>query len=301
MAQKTSKEFKVGLLILIGIAVLAGSLYWLQGYKLESNAYLVQVKFEDVGTLAVGDKVAVSGVHKGKVNDMTLADDGVVVNLLIYRDVELRSDATFRIRNMGVMGERYIAIDPGSADQSLNTDQVIQGDYDIGIPEVMGMIGEVVAELKKTLVEVRTAVGPESTFERLNNTLANLEQITATMAGFLRENRSRLDTTAANMLQASEDIRDILESNAGRVDSTMDRFDRASVGFESFVNNLDSLSQATRRIARAINEGDGTLQAMLEDRRLYDDLRKTADDLDDLILDIRSNPEKYINLKFELF
>jgi hypothetical protein len=39
----------------------------------------------------------------------------------------------------------------------------------------------------------------------------------------------------------------------------------------------------------------------MEDRRLYDDLRKAADNLDDLVSDIRANPRKYINLKFELF
>jgi len=40
---------------------------------------------------------------------------------------------------------------------------------------------------------------------------------------------------------------------------------------------------------------------LLEDRRLYDDLRHTADNIDDLIQDIRDNPRKYINLKVELF
>ena len=301
MAQKSSKEFKVGILILVGLAILAGSLYWLQGYKLESNAYVVRVHFEDVGTLSVGDKVAVSGVHKGKVNQMTLAHDGVIVELLIYNDVMLHSDATFRIRNMGVMGERYIAIDPGTSPLPLDTSKVLPGDYDVGIPEVMGMIGEVVSELKQTLQDVRSAMGPESTIDRLNKTLANLERVTGTMANFLSENRSRMDTTALNMLEASKDVRRMLQGNVHLVDSTMMRLDRASIGFESFVNSLDTLSIATRRLARAFNEGDGTLQAMLEDRRLYDDLRKTADDLDDLILDIRQNPRKYINLKFELF
>ncbi|MDX9858814.1 MAG: MlaD family protein [candidate division Zixibacteria bacterium] len=301
MAPKSSKEFKVGLLILIGIIMLAVSLYWLQGYKLESNAYVVRVHFEDVGTLSVGDKVAVSGVHKGKVNAMALSDTGVVVELLIYQDVVLRSDATFRIRNMGVMGERYIAIDPGAAPDFLETSGILPGDYDVGIPEVMGMIGEVVSELKLTLQDLRTAMGPESTIDRLNKTLGNLESVTATMASFLADNRSRMDTTALNMLEASRDVRRIVSGNVQIIDSTLTRFNRASVGFEAFVNTLDSLSNATRRLARAFNEGDGTLQALLEDRRLYDDLRRTADDLDDLILDIRQNPDKYINLKFELF
>ncbi|MCB2231127.1 MCE family protein [bacterium] len=301
MAQKSNKEFKVGLLILLGIVVVVGSLYWLQGYKLESNAYSLRVHFDDVGTLSVGDKVAVSGVHKGKVNAMSLDKVGVVVQLLIYQDVRLRADATFRIRNMGVMGERYIAIDPGTSPEPLDTIGVLPGDYDVGIPEVMGMIGEVVAELKATLQDIRGAMGPESTMDKLHRTLANLERVSSVMATFLSENSSRLDSTSINMLESSREIRRMLAGNAEQVDSTVARLDRASVGFEEFVGGLDSLSIATRRLARAVNEGDGTLQALLEDRRLYDDLRQTADDLDDLILDIKQNPRKYINLKFELF
>ena len=62
-------------------------MYWLQGYKLERNAQLIKVRFDDVGTLAAGDKVNVSGVHRGKVNRLTLGEYGVEVELLIYRDL----------------------------------------------------------------------------------------------------------------------------------------------------------------------------------------------------------------------
>ena len=40
---------------------------------------------------------------------------------------------------------------------------------------------------------------------------------------------------------------------------------------------------------------------LFEDRRLYDDLRKTADNIDDLITDIRENPQKYLSVKVKIF
>ena len=64
---------------------------------------------------------------------------------------------------------------------------------------------------------------------------------------------------------------------------------------------LDSIAATARRFAEVLDDGDGTLQLFLEDRRLYDDLRSTADNIDDLITDIRENPSKHINLKLELF
>jgi hypothetical protein len=40
---------------------------------------------------------------------------------------------------------------------------------------------------------------------------------------------------------------------------------------------------------------------LMQDRRLYDDLRRTAGSLDDLVKDIREHPKKYLNVKVELF
>lgn len=301
MARETNVEFRVGVIILIVILIMAWSLYWLQGYKLESNSQLVKVWFDDVGTLSVGDKVTVNGVHRGKVDKLYLTEGGVIVELRIYQDVILRQDATFRIRNMGVMGERYIAISPGMDSTALDTEALAKGLYDTGIPELMGTLGEMTRELKLMVSTLRKTVASDTSLERFNNTVKNLERSSNAIASYLTRNESKLDKTAENFLQASSKLNRLLAGKEERVDSTLSRIERASIGLEEFVVGLDTLSHAARRLATSITEGDGTVQAMLEDRRLYDDLRKTADDLDDLILDIRENPSRYIKLKVEIF
>jgi len=301
MARETNVEFRVGVIILIVLILLAWSLYWLQGYKLEANSQVVKVFFEDVGALSIGDKVTVNGVHKGKVNQLYLADGGVVVELQIYQDVELRQDATFRIRNLGVMGERYVAVRPGADSARYDPQVIAQGQYDTGIPEVMGTLGEMTSELRTMVASLRQTVASDTSLQRFNQTVANFEQASASLVRYLENNESKLDETADNFLQASTKLNRLLAGKNERVDSTLDRFDRASLRFESFVSTLDTLSMATRRLANSITEGDGTLQAMLEDRRLYDDLRKVADDLDDLILDIRENPSRYLRINIEIF
>jgi phospholipid/cholesterol/gamma-HCH transport system substrate-binding protein len=77
--------------------------------------------------------------------------------------------------------------------------------------------------------------------------------------------------------------------------------DNISARLETVIADLEHVSKTAREFADNLNHGDGTLQMMVDDRRLYDDLRKTADNLDDLINDIRENPKKYIQLKVELF
>lgn len=121
------------------------------------------------------------------------------------------------------------------------------------------------------------------------------------LAKYVSRNESKLDQTAQNFLNASADLSKMLARNSSLVDSSVQRFDRVTGQLELFVKQLDTLAQSARTFADALNNGDGTLQLMMDDRRLYDDLRKTANNLDELITDIRANPRRYIDVKVKLF
>jgi phospholipid/cholesterol/gamma-HCH transport system substrate-binding protein len=294
-------EFRVGVIVILGIGILLGSIYWLQGYKLERNAQRIHVMFRDVGSLAIGDRVSVSGVHKGKVNDLELTANGVNVEILLYKDVLLHRDARFVIKNLGVMGERFIAIDPGKSDVSFDTASVIAGQYDTGLPEVMGLLGEMIVDLRDMVGSFKATIASDSTLNRFNRTAANLEKISVSMAKFLETNQGKFDSTSQNFLDASRRFDRIIASNEGKADSIMTRVDRVSGRLEQFTNRLDTLSRSIKDFADILANNDGTLQMLVRDRSLYDDLKKTSKNLDDLITDIRANPRKYINLKVEIF
>lgn len=298
---KRSLEIKVGLFVLLGFIILIGSLYWLQRYRLDNNAQKVNVMFEDVGMLKVGNIVTVSGVFKGKVSQMQLTEKGVKVQFILAGDVILKEDAQFIIRNYGLMGERFVAVYPGKSENLLALNSVTVGSYDSGMPEVMGLMGEMVMELHELVISFRQTIGSDSTLRRFNSTVNNLEQVSGRLNNYLANNENKMDKTVENFLDASKKLNQLVTNNGPVIDSSLQRFDRISARMDNFVIRLDSLSISAREFADKINNSDGSLQLFLEDRRLYDDLLRTADNVDDLIQDIKANPRKYINLKFELF
>ncbi|MDH4157351.1 MAG: MlaD family protein [candidate division Zixibacteria bacterium] len=298
---KKDVEFRVGVIILIGIILLGSSLYWLQGYKLERNAQVIRVLFADVGTLSEGDRVTVSGVHKGKVNGLSLTDRGVLVELLLYKDVVLKRDARITIKNFGLMGERFIAITPGVDSLPFDTGSAAQGYYDAGLPEVMGLMGDMIVELRNIVRSLKRTVASDSSLGKFNNTVSNLERVSSSLADYVARNDTKFDKTVDNFYKASGQLNRLLAENSDKVDSAAQRLYRVSDGLDKFVVRLDTLSLHLRDFAASMNDPEGTLQLLVSDRRLYDDLRRTADNIDDLINDIRENPRKYINLKVELF
>jgi phospholipid/cholesterol/gamma-HCH transport system substrate-binding protein len=162
-------------------------------------------------------------------------------------------------------------------------------------------MGEMIVELKMLVSSFKNTIGSDSSLTQFKSTVNNLESVSASLASYMKRNENRLDKTADNFYKASKELNRMLSQNSEKVDSAAVRFDRATVRLENFLVQLDSLSGSFRRFAGQLENPDGTLQLLVEDRRLYDDLRQTADNIDDLINDIRENPRKYINLKVELF
>lgn len=298
---KKDLEFRVGVIILLGIIILAVSIFWLRDYQLEHNATKVTVIFDDIGTLSVGDRVNVSGMRMGKVNDLKLTNQGVEVHLLLSKEVNLRSNSRFIIKNLGLMGERFIAVELGDGDFASDDELIYHGEYDTGLPEVMGLMGDMIVELRQLVGSISKTIGSDSTLNKFNQTIYSLEEVSSSLSGYLKRNESKMDKSIENIFAATKKVNSLVADNKVRIDSTVSRMDNASAQLVSFTGQLDTLAVSFRQFADNLNNPEGTLQLLTEDRRLYDDLRKTADNLDDLISDIKANPKKYINLKVEIF
>ena len=294
-------EIRVGLLIIAGVIILVAMIFWIQGYRFGQEYRPVKTIFGEVGSLAKGDPVMVSGIRMGKVKDLALHESGVLVTLTISKEVSLKEDARFTIKNIGLMGERFVAVMPGISETPLNTAVPTIGDYDTGIPEVMGMMGEMVSELRNLVFAIKSSIASDENLDKLTTAIGNFEGLSKSLTEYLDRNRNNFDKTAENFLAASKGLKKLVNGSTGKVDSTLIRVGDISRRLDTVVTDLEIMSRSAREFADNLNKGDGTIQMLVDDRRLYDDLRKTASNLDALINDIRENPKKYIDLKVELF
>jgi phospholipid/cholesterol/gamma-HCH transport system substrate-binding protein len=294
-------EFRVGILIITALVIFVGTIIWIQGYRFGQVNYRVRVIFNEVGSLEKGDPLMVSGIRMGKVADLDLVEGGVEVLLTLGNEVILKKDAKFTVKNIGLMGERFVAVDPGKSDSLLDLSTPVEGSYDTGIPEVMGMMGEMIAELRSLVFALKNSVASDENLDKLTATITNFEDLSQSLSDYVSRNRNKFDEAAKNFVDASAGLKNLVSRNTGKVDTTLQRLDDISQKMELVIADLEHVARTARDFADNLNEGDGTIQMLVDDRRLYDDLRKTADNLDDLIKDIKENPSKYIQLKVELF
>lgn len=283
-------------MVILAGAILILGLIWVKGIRFDQTRYKYSVVFPNVGSLEVGDPVSVSGVPKGKVEKIKLYQGDVLVTFNLTNDVVLKKDAKFTIMNIGLMGERFLAIQTGRSDTLLDLSQPIRGFYDMGIPEVMGKMDEMITQIRRLAEHLEAVVGTQSSQDALIQTIKNLKNITQKIITFLDRNEEKFDQTLEDLSYTSAELKKMVKENKSKLERTVDNFSSASEKLDNITTTLDSVSISLKKLSSKIESGEGTLGQLLNDTTLYEQIKKTTQDVDSLILDIKKHPKKYLKI-----
>src|SRR3954471_9467267 len=113
---------KVGLFVVIGI-VLIGALMlnFSRGVGLFKPKYEIKMRMRTVAGLKTRSAVLLSGIQIGNVDSVELDENtkDVIVRLKILKQFPMHKDAVFMIKQIGVLGDQFVTISPGSAETPL--------------------------------------------------------------------------------------------------------------------------------------------------------------------------------------
>ncbi len=258
------KEIKVGITVAVAIAVVVFGLSWLGGWRISHTRQQVELAFVNGGGLKRADRVLVHGVFKGRVNDVHLTEDGVLVRVGLESDVVLREDASAEIESIGLLGGARVLLYPGKSERLHDFSKPITGGPPVDLRKLMvtaSHILETVDEVVKTISDQFLST----------DDLKRIGKIIST-----------LDEGSKDFKSSASELKELLVNNRKNLDESIDRI-------EGITKNLDSLLVD-------IKGGKGTAGKLLSDDELYEELVKGIRELRELIEDIKSNPRKYFRL-----
>jgi phospholipid/cholesterol/gamma-HCH transport system substrate-binding protein len=127
--QSTSagRDLVVGLFVLLGLSAMAYLSVQLGGLSYNGPSGLTIVAtFDDVGGLSARAPAMISGVKVGKVTEIKL-DDMLRARVVLDLDssLELPIDTSAAIRTQGLLGDSFVALEPGAEDQLLTSGEEI--------------------------------------------------------------------------------------------------------------------------------------------------------------------------------
>lgn len=83
-------------------------------------------QFDDAGSLEVGNDVRVDGVRVGEITDIALSGDDALIEMELAPEVlPLREDVSLTIKPINILGETYVAVDPGSDESPVLADDAV--------------------------------------------------------------------------------------------------------------------------------------------------------------------------------
>jgi len=94
---------------------------------LGDNSYSLVAKFTTVTGLRIGSPVNILGIDVGRVEKITMDQENqkAVVELRIKKDIKIYDDAIASIKTEGLIGDKYLNIDPGGGGDLLKPNGVI--------------------------------------------------------------------------------------------------------------------------------------------------------------------------------
>ena len=119
------RDLTVGMFVLVGLAAIAylsvqvGGLSGPRGFHLFAT-------FDQIGGLTERAPVVISGVEVGQVSSIRLDDDlRARVDLDIDPSLELPVDTSAAIMTEGILGNKFVELEPGAEDQMLKPGEEI--------------------------------------------------------------------------------------------------------------------------------------------------------------------------------
>lgn len=301
-------ELKVGLLILTGLLAIVYASVVVTGWRPGiGDTYRVSVYFSNVSGLLAGSPAQIAGVKIGQVESISLEDDKARVVLSIYKSQVLGQDARASIKSLGILGDKYISILPGSAIHTpLQEGDVISltlpgGDLD----SLVDSLGNILSDFEAISASLRNALADERGASRLDGIMEEIANATSDISRITDTTNKQIDTILSNLSKFSVNMERITSENRVSIKETLDNLAAFSGelrnitvknrdSLESIIVNLDTFTNALAKDGPSIT--NDLRQVLAENKQSLNNavvsLERSFDQLDSTMANLESISEK---------
>lgn len=305
---KISNETKVGALTSLAITILIIGYSFLKGNDVFSNENEFYAKYDRVDGLAASKPVLINGYQIGRVSDLTLLPSGkILVQFKINPDYSIPKNTIAKIESTDLLGGKAVVFELGDSDilaedgDTLNSN--IQTDLMDQVEPVQKKAEQIIARMDSVLTSVNNTLNPEfqknfdRSFASIARTLETLEKTTKTVDGLVNTQSAKINGIMSNF----ESITANFKNNNAKINSIMNNLDKVSddVAKANFTQTIAEANKAIielQSVLNKVNSGKGSISLLINDDKMYNNLNSAAENLDKLMIDLKTNPKRYVNI-----
>lgn len=286
--KKTSlSRARVGFLIFMGVLAFSIGIFFIgEKSQMFSSAFYVQVNFENVEGVKPGATVMLSGYNIGTVTDIALTPNADSIRLLLRIDramhAFIKTDSRAEIKQEGLVGNKFISVSIGSAEAA----EIPDFGFIHGVPPfALSSIADNFISIADTVKQVSG---------ELNVLLHRLNSGGGTIGRLLTDDElyERLVSITVETEEGLKRTNQQLASLSELLSKSVQTLDAIALKADTAMGNSVLVTDRAASILGKVDDGEGTLGLLMNDRALYDSLVMFMNAITDVTYDAGNAAEQ---------
>lgn len=306
---KFTKEIKAGLIAILAIVGFVMLFQFTKGKSIFSSDNIFYAKYDNVEGLEVSNPVFINGLKIGRVDDIkpiTNAEGKIsfVVKASVDKGFSFSKKSTLEIYEQGLMSGTAMRINPVYGADLAQSGDTLAANYKLSMMASLGSeVGPMKEQIQSVLknadslltnsnkiMDAQNRAEIRALLISLNKTMASLEATSKQANALLSDNNPRIQQMLDNASLATTSAKDAMDKY-GKVAEQIDINQ-----LNGAISKLSEASTNLNILMSGIQSGEGSLGKLAKDEQLYQNLSNTARSLDSLLVDVKANPKRYINI-----
>ncbi len=304
--QQSSHALRVGIVMVLGIAILAGAIFSIGGgLRWLGGTEELTARFQRVNGLEVGAPVHLSGVNIGSVASIQFPSDRranyVVVRLSIEASAaeRVRTDSVAKIESLGLLGDKFLLLTAGSPDApSADPNGLLKSQDPFNYQSLLQArnTGDLVANIIAISSSARQFLDSvnegHGILAELIKGPSNPQEKTLTLASMREtlDNLQKLTTkleVAVDRVDRGQGVIGAMLSPRNNGQQVVANITSASESMRTASARLDQTSLQLHDLVARVDTANGLLPQLMEDQsyagRVMSNLRRSSDDMREVL------------------
>lgn len=286
-------EVKVAIAAIIAIILLFFGIKFLKGIDVFKSTHTYYVVFSDITGLTKSNPVYANGYAVGNVKDIDYNYDhpgNVVVEVELSKAMQIPKGTTAELVSSMLGSVNMNLVFSKNPIEHINAGDTIYGKFHEGALEKVEAMIPAFEKMMPKLDTILTSLNCLLADPAIASTLHNVNDISAN----LKQSTAQLNSILYNDIPKLTKRMDKIGENTETLTNNLNQLDIAST-LESVNQTISNINNLTCSIDTKINGKDNSLGMLLNDRGVYDKLYETMNSANNLLLDLKNHPKRYVH------
>lgn len=310
---KFNAEFKIGLTALIAISLLVWGINFLRGNNIFSNADQYISVYQNIDGMEVSSPVRVNGLTVGSVSEIYFHPNNmneIIVKFTIENGLKIPSNSIAKIYNSDIMGTKALQIIIGDNLNYSMPGDTLYSEIESGLKDevnkqvlpLKNKAEDLISSIDSVMTVITTVLDKDarnsltSSLLSLNRTFSTMELAMIKLDSVIYKNDVRVSNILLNVESITTNLHnnnELISNVLVNIESLTDSLAKSQI--KNTISNVDSSLFVLNKILTKIENGEGSVGMLLNDKALYKNLENSSKELELLIADMKARPKRYVS------